>query len=182
MSSEKMGPVGGDTGGAFNDGVFDGVKKITVVTDGTNIDCVSYIKIEYVKDDKIETRVHGTIVGGLAFQQQEFEVDYPSECFIAVGGSYGHVDLYKTVLIKSLIFKTSHGRTSPVLGQPNSSGSPNDKEFMFEGKNGGKLLGFHGRSGEAIDAIGVYFGTASGGGGSQKLELRIGEGCGNGGT
>ena len=74
MSSEKMGPVGGDTGGAFNDGVFDDVKKITVVTDGTNIDCVSYIKIEYVKDDKIETRVHGTIVGGLAFQQQEVNI------------------------------------------------------------------------------------------------------------
>ncbi|CAE6119163.1 unnamed protein product [Arabidopsis arenosa] len=114
MSSEKMGPVGGDTGGAFNDGVFDGVKKITVVTDGTDIDCVSYIKIEYVKDDKIETRVHGTIVGGLAFQLNEFEVDYPSECFIAVGGSYGHVDLYKTVLIKSLIFKTSYGSEEPL--------------------------------------------------------------------
>ncbi|KAG7556387.1 Jacalin-like lectin domain [Arabidopsis suecica] len=163
MSSEKMGPVGGDTGGAFNDGVFDGVKKITVVTDGTDIDCVSYIKIEYVKDDKIETRVHGTIVGGLAFQLNEFEP----------------LSADQITNLQNLLWI---GRTSPILGEANSSGSPNDKEFMFEGKNGEKLLGFHGRSGEAIDAIGVYFGTASGGGGSQKLELRIGEGCGNGGT
>ena len=28
---------------------------------------------------------------------------------------------------------------------------------MLEGKNGGKLLGFHGRSGQALDAIGAHF-------------------------
>ncbi|CAE6119137.1 unnamed protein product [Arabidopsis arenosa] len=146
MSSEKMGPVGGNMGDAFTDGAFDGVKKITV---GKDLDCVSYIKIEYEKDGKFETREHGTIRGEL----KEFAVDYPSECIIAVGGSYGNVDRYKAVLIKSLFFKTSYGRTSPIFGETNSSG----KEFMLEGKNEGKLLGFHGRSGQAIDAIGAYF-------------------------
>ncbi|EFH50477.1 predicted protein [Arabidopsis lyrata subsp. lyrata] len=146
MSSEKMGPVGGNMGDAFTDDAFDGVKKITV---GKDLECVSYIKIEYEKDGKFETREHGTIRGEL----KEFAVDYPSECIIAVGGSYGNVDLYKAVLIKSLFFKTSYGRTSPIFGETNSFGN----QLMLEGKNGGKLLGFHGRSGQAIDAIGAYF-------------------------
>ncbi|XP_010421310.2 PREDICTED: myrosinase-binding protein 2-like [Camelina sativa] len=142
--SEKMGPVGGSMGGVFDDGVYDGVKKITV---GKDIDCVSYIKIEYEKDGKFVTHEHGTIRGEL----KEFDVDYPKECITSVGGSYDHVTRYNAVLIKSLIFKTSYGRTSPTFGD--SSG----KEFMLEGKNGGKLIGFHGRSGQAIDAIGAYF-------------------------
>ncbi|CAH8272151.1 unnamed protein product [Arabidopsis lyrata] len=162
-------------GDAFDDGVFNGVKKIIV---GEHIGCVAYIKIEYEKDGKFETREHGTIRRDL----KEFVVDYPSECITSFGGSYGHVNGYKAVMIKSLIFKTSYGRTSPVLGETNSFGNPADNQFMLEGKNGGKLLGFHGRSGAAIDAIGAYFGTGSGGVGPRKLELRVGEGCGNGGT
>ncbi|EOA20525.1 hypothetical protein CARUB_v10000839mg [Capsella rubella] len=143
---EKIDAVGGDMGVLFDDGVFDGVKKLTV---GKDLNCVSYIKIEYEKDGKVETREHGTIRG----EVKEFVVNYPSESIISVGGSYGDVDLYKAVLIKTLFFKTSYGRTSPTFGEPNSPG----KEFLLEGKNGGKLVGFHGRSGQAIDSIGAYF-------------------------
>lgn len=87
----------------------------------------------------------------------QFAVDYPNEYITAVGGSYDHVFSYGTVLIKSLIFKTTYGRTSPILGLTTLFGNPAGKEFMLEGKNGGKLLGFHGRSGQAIDAIGARF-------------------------
>ncbi|ESQ47120.1 hypothetical protein EUTSA_v10027653mg [Eutrema salsugineum] len=151
--SEKMGPVGGNNGDAFNDGVCDGVKKITVAKEGGVFDCISYIKIEYEKDGKFETREHGTIRGEL----QEFSVDYPNEYITSVRGSYGHVKYYETVLIKSLIFKTTYGTTFSVLGETNYSGKQAVTEFMLEGKNGGKLLGFHGRSGQALDAIGTYF-------------------------
>ncbi|CAN6827562.1 unnamed protein product [Brassica oleracea var. botrytis] len=149
---EKVGAVGGNKGGPFDDGVFDGVKKITV---GKDWDCVSYIKIEYEKekDGKFETREHGTIRGEL----QEFTVDYPNEYITSVGGSYEHVLSYGTVLIKSLRFKTSYGRTSPILGRTTLFRNPAGREFMLEGKNGGKLLGFHGRSGQALDAIGAHF-------------------------
>nr|QWJ73401.1 myrosinase-binding protein 2-1 [Isatis tinctoria] len=149
MMSEKVGAVGGNFGGAFDDGVFDGVKKIIV---GRDLGCVSYIKIEYEKDGKFETREHGTIRGALT----EFAVEYPNEYITSVGGSYDRVPYYETVLIRSLIFKTSLGRTSPVLGE--TSGG---RGFMFEGKTGGKLLGFHGRSGQALDAIGTYFFTVN---------------------
>lgn len=84
-------------------------------------------------------------------------MDYPSEYIIAVGGSYDDIFGYGAALIKSLLFKTSYGRTSPILGHTTLLGNPAGKEFMLEGKNGGKLLGFHGRSGEALDAIGPYF-------------------------
>lgn len=86
----------------------------------------------------------------------QFVVDYPNECITSVGGSYGHVAHYNAVLVVSLFFKTSKGRTSPIFGQTNSSGKPVGTEFFFEGKEGGTLLGFHGRSGDAIDSLGVY--------------------------
>ncbi|CAD5315287.1 unnamed protein product [Arabidopsis thaliana] len=148
--SEKVGAMGGNKGGAFDDGVFDGVKKVTVGKDFNN---VTYIKVEYEKDGKFESREHGTNRG----QLKEFSVDYPSEYITAVGGSYDTVFGYGSALIKSLLFKTSYGRTSPILGHTTLLGNPAGKEFMLESKNGGKLLGFHGRSGEALDAIGPHF-------------------------
>uniref|UniRef100_A0A1J3G3I8 Nitrile-specifier protein 4 n=1 Tax=Noccaea caerulescens TaxID=107243 RepID=A0A1J3G3I8_NOCCA len=176
--SEKLGAMGGNMGGVFDDGVFDGVKKITV---GKDVDSVTYIKIEYEKDGKPETREHGTIRGEL----KEFAVKYPNEYITSVGGSYEHVFKYGTELIKSLIFKTSSGRTS-LLGHRTLSGNPDVKEFMLEVQNGGKLLGFHGRSGHAIDAIGAYFGNLASlstpapapahVGGPQKLEAQGGKG------
>lgn len=60
--SEKVGAMGGNKGETFDDGVFDGVKKIIV---GKDFNSVTYIKIEYEKDGKIETREHGTIRGEL---------------------------------------------------------------------------------------------------------------------
>ncbi|XP_056842028.1 jacalin-related lectin 5 [Raphanus sativus] len=41
-------------------------------------------------------------------------------------------------------------------------------EFEFKGENGEKLLGFHGRAGQSIDAIGAYFDTGSKPGGDSK--------------
>ena len=58
----KMGPLGGDKGNEFDDVGFDGVKKITVGADEFSI---TYIKIEYSKDGKVEIREHGTSRGQL---------------------------------------------------------------------------------------------------------------------
>jgi len=60
--SEKVGAMGGNKGGAFDDGVFDGVKKVIVGKDFNN---VTYIKVEYEKDGKFEIREHGTNRGQL---------------------------------------------------------------------------------------------------------------------
>ena len=61
--SERVGAMGGNMGSPFDDGVFDGVRRIIV---GRDWDCVSYIKIEYENNDgNFETREHGTNRGGL---------------------------------------------------------------------------------------------------------------------
>lgn len=81
----------------------------------------------------------------------QFLVDYPNEYITAVGGSTNHIFNYDTTLVTSLYFITSKGFTSPLFGETKGS------EFQFKGENEGKLVGFHGRSGYAIDAIGVHF-------------------------
>ncbi|KAJ0250398.1 Jacalin-related lectin 5 [Hirschfeldia incana] len=151
----KMGPLGGDRGNEFNDVGFDGVKKVTVGADEFS---VTYIKIEYAKDGKVEIREHGTSRGHV----KEFSVDYPNDNVMAVGGSYNHIFTYDTTLITSLYFTTSRGFTSPLFGKMKGT------EFEFKGENGGKLLGFHGRAGHAIDAIGAYFDTGSKPGGNSN--------------
>ena len=85
-------------------------------------------------------------------------MDYPNEYITSVGGSYDSVRYYEVPLIKSLIFKTNTGRTSPILGGTTESGQPAGTEFTLEGKYGEKLIGFFGRAGQALDAIGAYLG------------------------
>lgn len=70
-------------------------------------------------------------------------------------GSYNVVALGATEVITSLIFKTSKGRKSPTFG-PNLLGIVNGTKFAFEDE-GKKIVGFHGRSGNGLDALGVYF-------------------------
>lgn len=48
------------------------------------------------------------------------------------------------------MFKTSKGRVSPIFGYPAA------RKFVLE-NNGGALIGFHGRVGAGIDALGAYF-------------------------
>ncbi|KAG2250692.1 hypothetical protein Bca52824_080828 [Brassica carinata] len=157
--SKRVGPVGNYLGDAFDDGVFDGVKKVIVSVEGSPYNCVSMIKIEYEKDGKLESRQHGTVRGEL----KEFIVDHPNEYITSVGGSYDIVQTYyQSLLIKSLIFKTNTGKASPVLGGTTESGQPAGTEFTLEGQYGEKLLGFFGRSGQALDAIGAYFGPLGG--------------------
>lgn len=79
---------------------------------------------------------------------------YPNEYITDVGGSYEHIFNYDTTLITSLHFTTSKGLTSPLFGKITGT------EFEFKDENGGSLVGFHGRGGYAIDAIGVRFAPA----------------------
>lgn len=65
-------------------------------------------------------------------------------------GTQGLVGRYSTHVVTSLAFTTSRGRTSRTFGAT---------KFVLE-DNGRQLVGFHGRSGFLIDAIGAYFGAA----------------------
>ncbi|CAN6928876.1 unnamed protein product [Brassica oleracea] len=144
-----MKSLGGNKGEEFNDVGYESVKKITVGAEDVNI---TYIKIEYVKNGKVEIREHGAAHGEL----KEFFLDYPKDSIIAVGRTYKHIYSYDTTLITSLlyVFTTSKGITSPLFGEMKGT------EFEFKGEHGEKLIGFHGRSRNAIDATGAYFSTS----------------------
>lgn len=56
--SQKVVAHGGNGGRAWNDGIFDGVKKVIV---GRDDYCVTFVKFKYVKDSTAETHEHGVI-------------------------------------------------------------------------------------------------------------------------
>ncbi|CAG7908199.1 unnamed protein product [Brassica rapa] len=145
---QKLALRGGEGGREWDDDVYEGVKKVYV---GQDFSRITYIKFEYVKEDgEVVTREYGTITQ----DPREFIIEYPGEHITAVEGSYNKVALIATEVITSLVFKTSKGRTSPTFG-PNLFGVVNGTKFKFEDE-GKKIVGFHGRSDNAIDALGVY--------------------------
>jgi len=77
-------------------------------------------------------------------------VDYPSEYIIYMEGTCDIVSDASKNRVRSLMFKTSKGRTSPIFGKVAA------RKFVFE-SNGSALIGFHGRAAAAVDAIGAYF-------------------------
>lgn len=90
----------------------------------------------------------------------QFVLDYPNEAITSVEGIATALDNYQTtfrtgnMMVKSLTFKTSKGRTSPTFG--NVFGYI-PKEFVLESK-GCAIVGFHGRaSHDCIHALGAYF-------------------------
>ncbi|KAL1191574.1 Jacalin-related lectin 23 [Cardamine amara subsp. amara] len=144
----KVARYGGEGGREWDDDVYEGVRKVYVGLDRNRI---SFIKFEYVKEGQVVTREYGKIDQ----QPKEFALQYPDEHIIAVEGTYQSVMLCATEVITSLVFKTSKGRKSPTF-TPNFFGIPTGTKFVLEDQ-GKKILGFHGRSGNAIDALGVYF-------------------------
>ncbi|CAN7062728.1 hypothetical protein BRARA_D02380 [Brassica rapa] len=150
---QKMALCGGEGGSEWDDGVYEGVKKVYV---GQDLSRITYIKFEYVKEGgEVVTREYGTVTQ----DAKEFVIEYPDEHITAVEGSHNKVALTATEVITSLVFKTSKGRTSPTFG-PNLFGVVNGTKFKFEDE-GKKIVGFHGRSNNAIDALGVYFALES---------------------
>ncbi|CAH2058741.1 unnamed protein product [Thlaspi arvense] len=149
MVYRKLAIYGGEGGREWDDDVYEGVRKVYV---GRDLSRITYVKFEYVKENgEVVTREYGKITQ----QPKEFVLQYPHEHIVAVEGSYKSVALCATEVITSLVFKTSKGRTSPVFG-PSMFGIVNGTKFVFE-DGGKKIVGFHGRSDNALDALGVYF-------------------------
>ncbi|CAL9247364.1 unnamed protein product [Arabidopsis halleri] len=105
---------------------------------------------EYEKGGKLETRLHGV----KQERSLKFELN-PDEYIKSVEATYDKPDFwtsnnfFRNVVITSLTFETWKGRTS-------FSGYKGGKKFKLEQK-GRKLVGFHGKEGSAIDALGAYF-------------------------
>jgi len=72
------------------------------------------------------------------------------EQLIAVEGTYGHCSYVPAVVVTSLTFRTDKGTTYGPYGK--ETGTP----FSIQAAANGCIVGFWGRSGWLLDAIGVY--------------------------
>jgi hypothetical protein len=70
----------------------------------------------------------------------------------AVEGTIGRFGGVSDVVITSLTFRSSTGRTYGPYGNTAATGTP----FSVPAADGASIVGFWGRSGWLLDAIGVY--------------------------
>ncbi|KAL5710826.1 hypothetical protein ACHQM5_021340 [Ranunculus cassubicifolius] len=134
-----LGPWGGAGGRPFEDGVFSGIRKISVYRDDY---VVHSIVIEYDRSGKSILKKHGGDGGDIV---NEVYFDYPIECLISISGFYGVFDGHEVV--KSLSFYTNDGSYGPFGNEAGLFFSSREVDAI--------IVGFHGRSGLYLDAIGV---------------------------
>ncbi|KAL3634253.1 hypothetical protein CASFOL_021307 [Castilleja foliolosa] len=139
----KSGPWGGPGGTPFDDGVYDGIRQINV---SRNVAIVS-IRVCY---DKNGEHVWGSKNGGTgSIKADKVVFDYPSEKLTHMTGYYGPTMIMGPNVIKSLTFHTTKAKYGPY-------GEEKGDFFSTNSKDGSMILGFHGRKGLFVDAIGVH--------------------------
>ncbi|KAL5822271.1 hypothetical protein ACOSQ3_020179 [Xanthoceras sorbifolium] len=142
----EIGPWGGNKGKAWDDGIFVAIQQIDVhVRDGV----VVAIQCKYHgKDDKpVWSKRQG---GGSATTIYRIELEhYSSENLVGISGFYGPLDgnCYLEV-VRSISFYTNKGKYGPFGTEIGT--------FFNSTVSNAKVVGFHGKSGEYLDAIGVH--------------------------
>ncbi|XP_017981485.1 PREDICTED: pentatricopeptide repeat-containing protein At1g19720 isoform X2 [Theobroma cacao] len=138
----SYGPWGGNGGAKFDDGTYTGIRQITL---SRNVGIV-WIKACYDRDGQA---VWGSKHGGTGgFKTDRIIFDYPSEILTHITGTFGPLMYMGPNVIKSLTFHTNKGKHGPYGDEQGPS---------FTNKmNEGRIIGFHGREGLFLDAVGVY--------------------------
>lgn len=78
----------------------------------------------------------------------QVKLDYPDEFLTSIHGYYGSLNQWGQNLVRSLSFESNKKNYGPF-------GVEKGTRFSVP-MNGAKIVGFHGRCGSYIDAIGVY--------------------------
>ncbi|ESQ48291.1 hypothetical protein EUTSA_v10020667mg [Eutrema salsugineum] len=139
--AQKLEAKGGEAGEAWDDGTFDGVRKVYV---GQGQDGIAFVKFEYVNGSEVvvgDERGKQTLLGA-----EEFEVD-PDDYIVYVEGYHEKVYGVTTEIITALKFETYKGKTSQQFGMVSGI------KFVLQG---GKIVGFHGRSTDVLHSLGAY--------------------------
>uniref|UniRef100_A0A0A9ADE6 Jacalin-type lectin domain-containing protein n=1 Tax=Arundo donax TaxID=35708 RepID=A0A0A9ADE6_ARUDO len=143
----KVGPWGGSGGSPWDDGAHRGVRSITV-TYGRFLESM---RVEYVdwNGRPVLGEKHG---GGTArSRSHKIELDFPYEFVTGVSGSYRAAHGGSPPVVRSLTFATSRGKEHGPLGDADADGVP----FSYP-MEGGVVVGFTGRSGWHLDAVGLH--------------------------
>ncbi|CAH2053547.1 unnamed protein product [Thlaspi arvense] len=141
--AKKLPALGADEGTAWDDGAYDGVKKVYV---GQAQDGISVVKFVYDKGAEVIIGAeHGnsTLLGF-----EEFELDYPSEYITAVEGTYDKIFGSNASIINMLKFKTNKQTSTPF-------GLEAGTAFVLK-EEGHKIVGFHGKVSDVLHQLGVY--------------------------
>ncbi|XP_010459648.2 PREDICTED: jacalin-related lectin 3 isoform X2 [Camelina sativa] len=138
----SVGPWGGQSGHAWDDGMYTTVRQI-IIGHGSSIDS---IQVEYEKNG---SSVWSEKRGGKGGKKiDNVKLDYPHEYLISVNGTYGSFDAWGNTCVRSLTLESNHRKYGPFGCE---SGT-----FFALPKSGSKIIGFHGKAGWYIDAIGVH--------------------------
>ncbi|XP_052201300.1 jacalin-related lectin 3 isoform X2 [Diospyros lotus] len=139
----ETGPWGGDGGRPWDDGVFSGIKQIYV----SRKEVICSIQIEYDRSGQSVWSVkHGGDSGGTV---TAIKLDHPDEVLTCISGYFGPINGYNgPKVIRSLTFTTSRRKLGPYGEEIGT--------YFTSIRTEGKVVGFHGRSGLFLDAIGVH--------------------------
>ncbi|CAL4961811.1 unnamed protein product [Urochloa decumbens] len=143
----KVGPWGGHGGSPWDDGPHRGVRSITV----TYARFLESMRVEYVDRSgrPVLAEKHG---GGTRHSlSAKVELDYPCEFVTGVSGCYRAAHGGSPPVVRSLTFATSRGAVHGPFGDAEADAVP----FAYP-MEGGVVVGFAGRSGWHLDALGLY--------------------------
>ncbi|XP_022137535.1 jacalin-related lectin 3-like [Momordica charantia] len=135
---------GAEEGGSpWNDGVYSTVRRILI----NHREWICSIHVEYDKNGKSDW---GSKHGGNEGYTSEVVLDYPNEYLISICGYYGDIRKWRISadVIRSLTLHTNRKTYGPF-------GMEEGTKFSFP-VMGAKIVGFHGRCGWFLDAIGLY--------------------------
>lgn len=148
MEMIKVGPVGGRSGGKWDEKGRDEVAGIFVSYSNYKIESLQFLF--YENDNFVQSNKHGSL-----HYENFYAVvfDYPSEFLTSISGSYG--DYYSTAtVLEAIIFNTNKCSYGPFGLTEAETGS---KHFNFQLGNHHLFGGFHGtKSGNAVQSIGIY--------------------------
>ncbi|KAK3162103.1 hypothetical protein QOZ80_1BG0085430 [Eleusine coracana subsp. coracana] len=135
------GPWGGEGGKPWDDGVYTGVKQVYI----TRSDFIGSIQIEYDRSGQsVWSAKHGN--GGQIIHR--IKLDYPHEVLTCVYGYYNICVEEGPRVLRSITFVSSRGKYGPFGDEIGS--------YFSSATTEGKVVGFHGRSSQFLDAIGVH--------------------------
>jgi hypothetical protein len=147
-----QGPWGGLGGVPFNDGVATGIKGFKIKS---NTSVFFSLSVEYDKRGKsFHSPHHGNPSSYRAKELQEDEIkfDYPNEYLQQIEGVLGKEHGYHSggmvTCVTSITFKTNIKTYGPY-------GNPKLGDQGFK-SGSGKIVGFWGGSGQALDRLGVF--------------------------
>ncbi|CAF2149225.1 unnamed protein product [Brassica napus] len=139
---KQLEPQGGSDGHSWDDGAYDGLRKVCIGEDGGRVSSVEFV---YAKGDQRITHCHGMDSN----ERKEFELEYEDgEYIISVEGT-----IDDDGFVSSLIFNTSMTRSSEEFGKAVAN-----NKFFLKPIGFHKLVGFRGRSCvDRINALGANF-------------------------